>query len=459
MSIKLEASDKKVIDYLKELWNSNFIDEDIPVEEEEVELQLEQDNNIDEKKEDLTEFKKEVKSKLQALRDVGFRVYHNIGLEKEVNLQPKTVTDNDIDKVHTYKIGTYLTRKQLMTNIAKCTVFPKYKSGLITEPSNFRYLVNHHNTIKILDRMWVLETIQKMGANIPDPEIYKSNLVKNFSPSIIHTAIKNTFSIDSIILLDITRAFDSLEWDILEELLLANLTRKTNSEIAKEIVSQYMVILRNRELYYNNIIVPISKGIPTGLPSSNLVFTLALEEILFRWMNTYGYTNNREFMLNVYVDDIYIKIMNLLKTKDVVTSLIEFLAKYKLYVNKTKSKASYNLDLIEFNELKETDYYLGIPFTRNKQLYGELILKEFQKNKLNLSWETIYNKLSSDDKNDDNVPIIFGFMNYKLKPIMNNNPDINTNKVMVSKFINDNYIKKTIIKRLSDCFWGLFKFF
>lgn len=458
MSVKIEASNEVVINYLKQLWNNNIMDGDLPIiEEENVVLEIEKKEESDEKKKDSSEFKKEVKSKLQALRDVGFRVYHNIGLEKEVNLQPKTVTDNDIDKVHSYKTGTYLTRKQLMTNIAKCTVFPKYKSGIVTEPCNFRYLVNHHNTIKILDRLWVLETMQKLGANIPDPEIYKSNLVKNFSPSIIHTAIKNTSCLDSIILLDITRAFDSLEWNILEELLLANLTRKTNSDIAKDIVSQYMVILRNRELYYNNTIVPISKGIPTGLPSSNLVFTLALEEIFFRWINTYGYKNNVDFVLNIYVDDIYIKIINLLKTRQVVTSVIEYLAIYKLYVNKTKSKASYNLDLVELNELKETDYYLGIPFTRNKKLYGELILKEFQKNKINLSWEAIYNKLSSDDKNDEHVPIIFGFMNYKLKPIMNNN-DINGNRMIVSKFINDNYIKKNIVRRTIDCIMGFFNF-
>lgn len=456
MSIKIEASNEVVTTYLIQLWNSDIMDGIYPIIEEEKVEEVYPNTKPDEKNHDeKSEFKKEVRTKLQALRDVGFRVYHNIGLEKEVNLQPKTVTDNDIDKVHSYKTGTYLTRKQLMTNIAKCTVFPKYKSGLVTEPNNFRYLVNHHNTIKILDRLWVLETMEKLGVNIPDPEIYKSNLVKNFSPNIIHTAIKNTSCLDSVVLLDITRAFDSLEWNILEELLMANLTRKTNSETAKDIVSQYMVILRNRELYYNNIIVPISKGIPTGLPSSNLVFTLALEEIIFRWMNKHEYKNNVDFMLNIYVDDIYIKILNLLKTHKVVSSLIEFLAEYKLYVNKNKSKASYNLDLAELIELKETDYYLGIPFTRNKKLYGELILKEFQKNKINLSWEAIHKKLSSDDK-DEMVPVIFGFMNYKLRPIMNNT-DMNGNKLLVTKFINDNFVKKNIVKRTIDYILGFFK--
>ena len=42
----------------------------------------------------------------------------------------------------------------------------------------------------------------------------------NTVPSyIIDVAIENTETIDSVVLLDITRAFDSLEWDILENLL------------------------------------------------------------------------------------------------------------------------------------------------------------------------------------------------------------------------------------------------
>ena len=457
MSTKIEASNEIVINYLKKLW---YKEPNLEIKEEEkVEIEIPQENpNVE-------QFKEKVKSNLMALRDVGFRVYHNITLEKEVNLQPKTVTDDDILKVHEYKVGNYFTRKQLMTNIAKCTVFPKYKSGLLTEPSNFRYLVNHHNTIKILDRLWVLETMEKIGDNIPDPNIYKSNLVKNFSDNIINTAIENTLSLDSIILLDIKRAFDSLEWEILEELLLANLTRKTNADIAKELVSQYMVILKNRELYYNNILINISKGIPTGLPSSNLVFTLAFEEIIFRWMNTNGYKNNREFILNVYVDDIFIKMINLLKTNKVVSSLIDFLAVYKLFVNMEKSKASYNL--ITYNnlddmyhdittELKETDYYLGIPFTRNKKLYGELILKEFQTKKFNMNWNTIYNKLTSD--NDETTSVIFGFMNYKLKPLMNN-PNIPNNKELVSKFIKDTYIKKGAVDYIGDLFRSIGSFF
>ena len=453
MSIKIQADDMIVIDYLKQLWNNNK-SENKEEKQEEIIVELdEKKENKENKDKDKNKFSQDIKDKLHALRDVGFRVYHNIGLEKEVNLEPKTVSKKDIDMTYTFKNGSNLTRKQLMTNICKTTVFPKHKGGVTSDPQNFRYLVNHHNTIKILDRLWVLETMEKIGKNGPDPEIYKSNLVKNFSPNIIYTAMKNTQSLDSIAMLDITRAFDSLDWDVLEELLVANITRKTNKETAMDIVSQYIIILKNRVLYYNDIIIPISKGIPTGLPSSNLVFTLALEEIIYRWMTKNNYVNNSDFMINVYVDDIYIKIINLLKTHVVVYGLIDFLAEYKLYVNKIKSKASYNLDLTEIaNELKESDYYLGIPFTRNKTLYGELILKEFQTKKMNWDWNQIYDKITEEEYSEEQS-VVFGFMNYKLKPIMKDEP---INKIIIGKFIHDTYIKETKVTRMFNCIKSFF---
>lgn len=116
-------------------------------------------------------------------------------------------------------------------------------------------------------------------------------------------------------------------------------TRKINVESAVELVSQYMIILKNRELYYNNKRVNVSKGISTGLPSSNLVFTLAFEEIIYRWFASTNYKNGEDFILNVYVDDIYLKMLKLNRTQEIVTSLTNFIATYGLYINPNKSKA------------------------------------------------------------------------------------------------------------------------
>jgi hypothetical protein len=430
---------------------------EVPAVQEQVPGEVAEDNseedsevpNIEIDMKDKTKFKTQVRENLKKIREIGFRVYHNVGLEKEVNLNPSTVTNNEINQVYNFKAGTGLSRNSLMKDICRCTIFPKYKSGDVTKPENFRYLVNHHNAVKIINRIWCMELIQKCGKNIPDNQIYKANLVKSFSGSIINTAVSNTQSIDNVVLIDISRAFDSLEWDVLENLLLTNLTRKINSETAKELVEQYMTIIKNRELYYNGHLIEISKGIPTGLPSSNLVFTLALEEILFRWLNETGYKNDKDFIMNVYVDDIYLKIKNTSEVNNIVNSLIKQLSTYQLNINKIKSKADESLKISTINVIKNTDYYLGIPFTRDIKLYGQLVLNEFKTNKMNLSWGQIYDKLNSEDTPYEEISIIIGFMNYKLRPFLDLNSESNensntieSNREKIKKFIFDKYVQK-----------------
>ena len=54
----------------------------------------------------------------------------------------------------------------------------------------------------------------------------------------------------------------------------------------------------NVNVNYNNNLITISKGIPTGLPSSNLVFMLALEEIINKWFDKTNYKNKVDFITN-----------------------------------------------------------------------------------------------------------------------------------------------------------------
>lgn len=397
---------------------------------------------------DKTKFRKQVKDNLSKIREIGFRVYHNVGLEKEVNLVTSTVTSNDINKVFDFKTGTAFTRKSLMGDVSRCIIFPKYKSGDPTKPENFRYLVNHHNTVKILDRIWCSELITKCGTNLPDRTIYKSTLVKAFNGSIITTASENTKSFDNVVMIDIMKAFDSLDWDILEDLLMSNLTRKTNKETAGELVTQYMTILKNRELYYNNIRVEVSKGIPTGLPSSNLVFTLGIEEILFRWFAKSGYSNNKDFKLNVYVDDIYMKITNVTNASEIVNGLITHLENFKLNVNKDKTKADKRLNISGLsNYIEPSDYYLGIPFTRDVKLYGQLILAELNK-KHNVTWLNVFDILSEEESSIEKSSI-YGFLNYKLRPFFENTVNDNKefNSEFIKNFVYEHYAKEPVKQR------------
>ena len=58
--------------------------------------------------------------------------------------------------------------------------------------------------------------------------------------------------------------------------------------------------------------------------------------------------------------------------------------------------------------------YLGIPFTRDIKKYTDLILAKYGQNE---TYKTIYDKLK--DENADKKEI-YGYFNYKLKPLMNN---------------------------------------
>lgn len=481
MNVEIKANDQDTVAYLNTLWLSSTVEAveavDLTGDSIRVEL-MDQDNEIRVKlilgDTEVTEaptldtevgninidfsnqsnFKKSIRENLDKMREIGFRVYNNmLSLEKEVNLNTVTVTDQDLDQVYQFRTSNYFTRRSLMTNICKCRIFPKYKYGNTSKPESFRYLVNHHNTVKILDRIWCIDVIKSCGQNLPDTNIFKANLIKSFGESVISTAINNTLTIDSVVLLDIEKAFDSLEWGVLKDLMLTNLSRKMLPNKARDFVDQYMTIIENRELYYNDKLVNVSKGVPTGLPSSNLVFTIAFEEIIHRWLNKYGYQNGIDFNISVYVDDIFIKVKDKSKANVIVDSLIDHLADFKLKVNLGKAKADPKLMLNRvITPLTEYDYYLGIPFTRNKKLYGQLILKEFNKNKMNISWLDIYKKLVNPNTPTEEIRIITGFMSYKLRPLILTDESEYNDKLDMSElsdFIYYNYAKEELIYKSS----------
>jgi len=171
---------------------------------------------------------------------------------------------------------------------------------------------------------------------------------------------------------------------------------------------------------------------------------LVLEEILYRWFTRYNYKNYEDFILSIYVDDIHMKILKKQNANKIVTSLIDFLGLFKLNINILKSRVCPNLEVDLPNKLKCEDFYLGIPFTRDIKLYGKLILSDFQKNKLNLSWVQIYDILCKE-KSDDTTKKIVGYFNYKLNPLLNSENE--NSKEVIKNFIFNNYAKEEIQQR------------
>lgn len=374
-----------------------------------------------------------IQNNILNIKKTNIELYYNDHLEKKL-FKIKTVTKRDIDFVYRYLNSSNYKKKNILCEPYNHTfIFPKYKSGDGTQPEHFRYLVQHHKYIKILDKIWCHQVLINCNTNLPNKDIFKTNITNSCNNNIINLAINNTISIKDIVLLDITQAYDSLHWDILENLLLSNLTRKINILYAHYLVNFYMTLINNRIIFYKDNVITAHKGIPTGLPSSVIIFTLALEEIIFRWMEEYDFKQYYDFILNIYVDDIYLKIINYSKSDLIVNSLIDKLKEYKLFINIKKSRADINLNL-DFDQLTPKDLYLGIPFTREVHLYGQIILQNFyEKHKIKTNWAEIYNILTTNTDNKKKQKLE-GFLNYKLKPLM-----LNSN-ISISKYIYKNYI-------------------
>jgi len=413
-----------IIKYLKNLWKDKYVKSNYYIFNYISNLYYRFMNKFD-----ITFIKKNINN----LKKIGFTFYNN----NNNNEQPinKIIFRKELEYILKFKNGTLLIRNKIMKKICNCDIFTKPKENIINSAADYRYIINHHNTIKILDRILYYEILQKCNNNLPNPNIFiisfntiKNNNLNNYNNTLSVIADKNTLSMKNVLLLDLERAYDSLNWNVIENLLYYNLKRKMNILYANEFTQQYMTILTNRIIKYKNTPIKVFKGVPTGLPTSTLIFTFIIEEIIIRWMNDNNFINNKDFIINIYIDDIYIKFLNISKIDKIISSLIIYLTRYNFNINFNKSKIDkklYNFSNItqQFKILNEKDLYLGIPFTRNYKLYNKIILENlYKKHKLNYNWKHIYNIII--DTNHKYYKKIFGFMNYKLKPLLNNNNNI-----------------------------------
>ena len=412
-----KLDDEDIKKYLESLWGCEK-------ENPRILNDFPENNKID--KSILDNFEKNVENKFDNIKIIGNFSYTN-QLEKEVRLKKNELGDEEI------KLG-YICMRDLIKNscinnntmnkINKVHIGLKIKDENKNkdEIKNYRFLQVHSKTIKLIDRIWCLRIVDSIK-NL-DYNIFKCSLIKQINSSLIETANKNTLSIENVVLIDLEKAFDSCDYDVVEELLFRSLKRKINEKFAKSLTDQYMYIIRQREVYYNNLKIDFRKGLPTGLPSSNIIFSLLMDELINEWLeeNKSAFKVDKDFIINIYVDDIYIKFLNNELKNIIIVSLIDKIKKYKFNVNFEKCKADKKLELEFFTNLEEYDFYLGIPFTRDLRKYTTLILKKFNdSNHTNLTYEQIYENLI---KIQPLSKQIFGFFNYKLNPLMKDDENI-----------------------------------
>jgi hypothetical protein len=334
-----------------------------------------------------------------------------------------------------------------------CKLLQKYKnSGSKLEPSNYRYMTDHTNFIKTIDRIFLLINnyiinINKENYNIIIPtKIFKMVLFKNINSQFQTTnlfeccnnlACNNTESKKNVLCLDIKKAFDNVEWFLLYESMINVYNKIIKNDLSIAVVTFYFVILQNRMFTYKNNKINVHKGISQGLPSSNLIFTLFMNNIINKFilnvkLNIYNYIN-----LYIYVDDIYIKFKskyNYCKNNFIINNLINELNTHLLEINNNKSFGDKQLKLnIQYSQINKYNKYLGIYFTRCKRDYLNNIMYEF-KNKYNIklftiqgnpprwSWFIFYNIIKNKE---ENYNLITGYLQYKLKPFIKSSTNLN----------------------------------
>ena len=282
-----------------------------------------------------------------------------------------------------------------------------------------------------------MKLLSYFNNNPINDKLFKSFLLDPDFSQIRNLAVTNTTTLENKVILDISKAFDNIDWDTMYRLVNSNLSKKIGNKITKELLDEYIVLLNNKIIYHDNSIINIYSGIPLGLPSSTIIFHFMFEEIVLRWLNTIN-KYNKHFILNIFVDDIYFEFDEFITVTEInylITNFMNYLNKFGLNVNRDKIKISPNIYTKKFgNILKETDLYLGIPFTRNIEIYVKIILDQFdERYNSNLTWENIYNHILTNTKCSNSL---LSFFCFKIKPIVGDY----INKNILLNFIKINYL-------------------
>lgn len=437
------GTDEDIIKYINKLFFS------------ETKLNLETNSNKKIDIENLDEFKKML---LDNMDNICYK--SNIGsyeskLEKEISLHKKDLFLKNYEVKLLFECYKDLYQKnkidsKSLDKINKSYLHTKYKgNGDFKNPLNYRFLFDHSKIFKILDRFITLDILKNLELTntFPNREIYINTLDKSFKTSIKDESFNIIKENKNIILLDIKKAFPSIDWYFINVKLKKIFIKKFGFEIGKNIFQRYMFLITNRKFYYNKKNVNILKGLPTGLSSSTLIFTLIFEDI-FNELSDILEENkiflDKDYELKIFVDDIAIKILNLEKTKIIYLYLSKILNYYGYKINDSKSKVSPNLRIkIDLPVIKSGDFYLGLPFSDSIKQYLDICLKQFQDRHINIDYQDIKKvfMFKGIEYQDEICGKIKGFFQYKLFGLKKYNLDVDSEQNILINLINKFYKK------------------
>lgn len=410
-NVNYQGSDEDLINYLSQLWNDENTRRN--------HIRYVGINFTNPSNSVINNFKNKLSKASNNLVFRGNFGAYNTKLEKELSLNKKQINMNSSNTKLLHNCLSDLfkydnIRGTWFNKIKNATIFVKHKKGDPKNPKNFRFLSNHSNIFKIIDKIWtdLLINILKKEKKLPDSNIIRNHFYRTFETSIRDLAIekiKKYHSNKKILLLDISKAFDNVNWKVIKSLLIKNLSRKINKKFAKKITKQYLFLISNRDIKYKEKKINISKSLATGLPSSTIVYSLLMEQIIYEWNISNKFSN--EIIINTYVDDIFIEFKILKNCQKITNSLIKHFEKYKFKINSEKTKT--NCKLLNYSKIKYFDCYLGMPFAKDKNTYIKVCLDLFQKKYYSITVNDIIRFLLIKKHNPIKSQIT-GFFNYKL---------------------------------------------
>jgi hypothetical protein len=272
-----------------------------------------------------------------------------------------------------------------------------------------------------------------------DKNIFIHSINNDYNSNIKVNAY-NIITKNNVVLLDLSKAYPSVDRGCLKYLLMRSLTKRFSKNYSKSFIDKYFFMLKNRYFVYNGNKVNIKKGISTGLASSTIIFTLLMESIVDEYieiLKIYNIIYLKDYELKIFVDDIVIIIKNKKHTKKIIDLYLSILEYYKLNVNKSKCRISENLNY-NFSKIKSGDFYLGLPFSNSAKEYMNLILDEFKSKHININYSDIRNIIRFYDVpyQKELINKIRGFFDYKLfglKKYEENN-DFNSLLGLINKY-------------------------
>ncbi|VVU95281.1 Reverse transcriptase (RNA-dependent DNA polymerase) [seawater metagenome] len=344
-------------------------------------------------------------------------------------------------------------RPELMNKINKVSIILNYKKNSKFDINNYRLIFLHSNIFKILDNCLCMEFADYLKDKniLPNPKVLINPIHVLVPTHWIPKAISRVKNTNNSILLDISSAYDNTSYDLIDNDFRVFLKSKKNisPENVDIFLDSYFFLIKNRKFKYNNNNITVSKGVPTGLASSGIIFSLIMEMILNRCelklkeANLKHKIKNKkgDYLMLAYMDDVYLEIYDKdpKNIKLIIETFVDTMSSppFNYTVNTSKCKISsdllsiFNESSIDSNFIKNMeklefgDAFLGYFFANSAKDYLFYTFKQMKKRYPNGNMKDFmrichkkkYNLLTP--KEIEFRRRITGFLNFKIKGLQN----------------------------------------